>query len=312
MISLGLGLGARRPHTASEGTLRRRSLRKRLASAFAAFALAVPLACAAPLPGSEDKTLRVCDDPNNMPLSNAKGEGFQNRIAQLLADQLGWKLEYTFFPQRMGFVRNTLRARDKEHDRFKCDLIMGVPVGFELASATQPYYRSTYVMVFKRGRGLDDVKTPEDLLKIDPAKLKSLKFGLFQQTPPTDWLLRSKLIDQAVPYTQQSADPAEYPGQMITRELAQDKIDVAFVWGPIGGYFVKSARPGEYAVVPFKPEPSIQFDYPIAMGVRFGEKEWKAEVERLLTQNRGAIDRILLEYGVPLLDDKGEPMTAPR
>lgn len=286
---------------------------RRAAARLRAGAAALALACATPValaqfPGSADKTLRVCDDPNNMPLSNEKREGFQNKIAKLLADKLGWKVEYTFFPQRMGFIRNTLRAKEPNTDRYKCDLVMGVPVGFELAAATQPYYRSTYVMVFKRGKGLDGLASADDLLKLDPAKLKSLKLGAFQASPPTDWLLRNKLIDQATFYRLQSGDPEDFPGQIITRELAQDQIDVALVWGPIGGYFAKNAKAGEYAVVPFLPEEQIKFDYPIAMGVRFGEKEWKAEVERLLRDNRGEIEAILAEYGVPLLDDKGQPL----
>jgi quinoprotein dehydrogenase-associated probable ABC transporter substrate-binding protein len=276
-------------------------------------ALALALALAAPgaraqFPGSADKTLRVCDDPNNLPLSNDKREGFQNKIAALLAEKLGWKVEYTFFPQRMGFIRNTLRAREPNSDRYKCDLVMGVPVGFELAAATQPYYRSTYVMVFKRGKGLDGVKTPDDLLRLDPGTLKSLKLGAFQASPPTDWLLRNKLIDQATFFQLQSGDPAAFPGEIITRDLAGDRIDIAMVWGPIGGYFARTATPGDYVVVPFAAEESIKFDFPIAMGVRFGEKEWKAEVERLLRENRSEIDAILLDYGVPLVDDKGQPI----
>jgi quinoprotein dehydrogenase-associated probable ABC transporter substrate-binding protein len=276
-------------------------------------ALALALACLAPdalaqFPGSADKTLRVCDDPNNMPLSNDKAQGFQNKIAKLLADKLGWKVEYVYFPQRMGFIRNTLRAKEPNTDRYKCDLVMGVPVGFELAAATQPYYRSTYVMVFKSGRGLDDVKTPDDLLKLDAAKLKTLRLGAFQASPPTDWLLRNKLVDQATFYRMQSGDPEDFPGQIVTRELAGDQIDVAMLWGPIGGYFAKTAKAGEYRVVPFAHEDPIKFDYPIAMGVRFGEKEWKSEVERLLRENKGEIEAILVEYGVPLLDDQGQPL----
>lgn len=305
-----------KPAAARVQPVRPRGGRLARAALALALALAAPLAFAqpssagpaGPFPGSADKTLRVCDDPNNLPLSNEKGEGFQNRIAKLLADKLGWKLEFTFFPQRMGFIRNTLRAREPNTDRFKCDLVMSVPLGFELAATTQPYYRSTYVMVFKRGRGLDDLKAADDLLSLDPARLKPLKLGTFQASPPTDWLLRHKLIDQTTFYRLQSGDPEEFPGQIITRELAQDQIDVAMVWGPIGGYFAKRAKAGEYVVVPFKPDETIKFDYAIAMGVRFGEKEWKAEVERLLREHRGEIDAILLEYGVPLLDGKGEPV----
>ncbi|HXJ52605.1 MAG TPA: quinoprotein dehydrogenase-associated putative ABC transporter substrate-binding protein, partial [Burkholderiales bacterium] len=99
-----------------------------------------------------DKVLRVCEDPNNLPFSNRAGEGFENKIVELLAAELGWKLEYTWFPQRMGFIRNTLRNRDPDTDRFKCDLVPGVPVGFELAATTKPYYRSTYALAYVKGR----------------------------------------------------------------------------------------------------------------------------------------------------------------
>jgi len=107
-----------------------------------------------------DRVLRVCEDPNNLPFSNRAGEGFENKIAELLARELGWTLEYTWFPQRMGFIRNTLRGRDPDSNRFKCDLVLGVPVGFELASTTKPYYRSTYALVYAKGKGLDNVTVP--------------------------------------------------------------------------------------------------------------------------------------------------------
>lgn len=251
-----------------------------------------------------DKVLRVCADPNNLPLSNRKQEGYENKIAEVLAQDLGWKLEYTWFPQRMGFIRNTLRAKEASDERYKCDLVMGVPVGFELASTTKPYYRSTYALAYVKGRGLDSVKAPDDLLKLPPATLSKLKFGVFSQTPPTDWLLRNKLFDQAVSYQRQSGDPEQYPGEIVEKDLTSGKIDVAFAWGPIAGYFSKMAPQGNIVVVPFKPEPDIKFDYSIAMGVRFGEKDWKNTVEQAVDRNRGKIQGILAAYGVPLVDDK--------
>ena len=135
-------------------------------------------------PVGADRVLRVCQDPNNLPFSNRAGEGFENKIAELLARELGWKLEYTWFPQRMGFIRNTLRRRDPNSNRFACDLVMGVPVGFELASTTKPYYRSTYALAYVKGKGLDSVTAPGSLLRLEPAKLKSLKLGVFGQSPP--------------------------------------------------------------------------------------------------------------------------------
>jgi quinoprotein dehydrogenase-associated probable ABC transporter substrate-binding protein len=259
-------------------------------------------------PAGDDRVLRVCGDPNNLPFSNRAGQGFENKIAELLARELGWRLEYTWFPQRMGFIRNTLRARDPDSNRFKCDLVMGVPAGFELASTTKPYYRSTYALVYVKGKGLDSVTAPEGLLKVEPAKLKSLKLGVFGQSPTADWLLKHRLFDQAVSYQPQSGDPERYPGEIIEKDLVAGKVDVAFVWGPIAGYFAKNART-DLAVVPFAPSAEIQFDFRIAMGVRFGEREWKDRIERLIEANRSRIQAILAAYGVPQLDDAGRLMT---
>jgi len=270
----------------------------------AALLLSASSAFAQSGPGA-DKVLRVCEDPNNLPFSNRAGEGFENKIAELFAAELGWKLEYTWFPQRMGFIRNTLRGREPDSDRFKCDLVPGVPVGSELAATTKPYYRSTYALAYVKGKGLDGVKAPEDLIKLDPAKLKSLKLGVIGQTPPVDWVLKHGLFDQAVPYQIQSGDPEHYPGEIVEKDLVAGAIDVAFVWGPIAGYFAKRASAPGVVVVPFAPDPAIQFDFRIAMGVRFGEREWRDRVEQLIETNRGRIQAILASYGVPQLDDAG-------
>lgn len=272
------------------------------AAALASFAVAAHAQEGA---GAERKVLRVCADPNNLPFSHRNQEGFENKIAELFARDLGWGLDYTWFPQRIGFVRNTLRARDPASGNYKCDLVMGVPVGFELAFTTKPYYRSTYALVYAKGRGLDGVKTPDDLPRLEGARLKALKLGVFAQTPPVDWLLRHGLIGQAVFYQRMSGDPEDYPGEIIERDLASGGIDVAFVWGPIAGYFAKRLNSPQLAVVPFGRDPEIKFDYPIAMGVRFGEREWKAQVEQLIERNAPGIQAILKDYNVPLLDDQG-------
>jgi mxaJ protein len=281
-----------------------------VASALLLFPVAAPAQQAPPLVG-EDRVLRVCADPNNLPFSNRAGEGFENKLAELLARELGWTLEYTWFPQRMGFIRNTLRGRDPDSNRFKCDLVMGVPAGFELASTTKPYYRSTYALVYVKGKGLDSVAVPADLLSVEPARLKSLKLGVVGQTPPSDWLLKHRLFDQVVPYQPQSGDPERYPGEIVEKDLVAGTIDVAFVWGPIAGYFAKRAKSPPLAVVPFKPDPEIQFDFRIAMGVRFGEREWKERIERLIEANRPRIQAILAAYGVPQLDDQGRIIAVP-
>jgi quinoprotein dehydrogenase-associated probable ABC transporter substrate-binding protein len=255
---------------------------------------------------------RVCQEPNNLPFANVAGEGFENKIAELFARELGWKLEYTWFPQRMGFIRNTLRRRDPNTNQFACDLVMGVPAGFELASTTKPYYRSIYTLVYLKGKGLDSVQAPADLIKLEPAKLRALKLGVTGGTPPADWLLKYGLFNQVVSYQTQSGDPERYPGEIVEKDLAAGKIDVAFVWGPIAGYFAKNAAAG-MALVPFEPAPDIHFDFRIAMGVRFGEREWKDRIERLIEANRGPIQAILAAYGVPQLDEAGRLMqVAPR
>lgn len=153
-----------------------------------------------------DKVLRVCADPNNMPLSNQKQEGYENKIADLLAKELGWKLEYTWFPQRMGFIRNTLRARDPNSDVYKCDLVIGWATGAEMAATTKPYLRSTFAMVYVKGKGLDSITTPNDLLNLPPEQLAKLKLGAFAQSAPVDWLVRNGLTTQIVPYQTMNGD----------------------------------------------------------------------------------------------------------
>jgi mxaJ protein len=274
--------------------------------AFVTAALLASSTALAQAPSAAEGVLRVCADPNNLPLSHRNLEGYENKIAALLAQELGWKLEYTWFPQRMGFIRNTLRSREPGSDRFKCDLVIGVPVPFELAATTRPYYRSTYVMVFPKGKSLDSIAVPDDLLKLDPAQLRKLRFGIFGQTPPSDWLLKHGLMEQAVPFAPQSGDPGAYPGELIEKELASGRIDVAFAWGPIAGYYAQRARSPEMAAVPFPPSTEIRFDFPIAMGVRFGEKEWRERIDGLIAKNQEKINAILASYGVPLLDGEGK------
>ncbi|WP_042267884.1 substrate-binding domain-containing protein [Paraburkholderia heleia] len=266
----------------------------------------------AALPNNDgaDGVLRVCADPNNMPLSNDKGEGYENRIASQMASDFGYKLEYTYFPQRMGFVRHTLREKAPDTDRYKCDLIIGVPKGYDLTSTTQPYLRSTYAMVFTKRPELASINTPDDLLKLPPDELHKLRFGIFTQTPAVDWLLSHNLIDQAVSYRVQSGDPQDYPGQMIEKDLRAGNVDVVFLWGPIAGYFAR--RSGDTVkLVPFPSTPGIRFDYTISMGVRYGEKAWKDKIDQWIGANHDKIDNILASYQVPLLKPVDAPSAKP-
>jgi len=211
-------------------------------------------------------------------------------------------VSYYSFPQRMAFIRNTLRFKLPGQD-YPCDLVMGVPAGFDQVATTKPYYRSTYVMVFPKGKGLDAVKSSKDLLALPPQTLKSLRIGLYDRTPASEWLARHDLVEQGVPYHILNADPAQYPGEIIERDLAGGKIDVAIVWGPMGGFFASRVKQPLLQVAPMTPEPGIKFDYEMAMGVRYGEPQWKQQVEELIARLRPQIVDILKAYGVPLLDD---------
>jgi quinoprotein dehydrogenase-associated probable ABC transporter substrate-binding protein len=271
-------------------------------------AVAIALACvcgaapAQPADNPQPKALRVCQDPNNLPFSNTSGQGFENKIAELFAREMGVPLSYYSFPQRLAFIRNTLRFKLPDED-YPCDVVMGVPAGFDEVSVTKPYYRSTYVLVYAQGSGLDGVKSSNDLLQLPPEKLTKLRIGLYDRSPASQWLARHNLVDQGVPYRILNADPDQYPGEIIERDLAQGKLDAAVVWGPIGGYFAKRVRQRSLTVVPMIPEPGVKFDYAMAMGVRYGEPQWKARIEGLITKLRPQILNILKDYGVPLIDE---------
>jgi len=280
-------------------------LRRALCLSFA-LALVGGAAPAAAADGAPRKALRVCKDLANMPFTNASGEGFEDKIAALFAAQLGLPLETYSFPQRLGFIRNTLRFKLPGAD-YPCDLVMGVPAGFGQVLPTKAYYRSTYVLVLSSGKGLEAVKSEADFLALPREKLAALKIGVFDRSPASAWLDRHQLVDSGVPYRVMNANPDDYPGEMVERDLASGKIDVAVLWGPIGAYFARQAKGGELRVVPLASAPGVRFDYAMAMGVRFGEAAWKKQIEELIDQNQEQIDAILRDYGVPLLDEPATP-----
>jgi len=280
----------------------------RLAAAAAVGIACALLALGAPRAAAEEaparKAFRVCQDPNNLPFSSVKGEGYENKIAELFARDLGLPVEYYSFPQRMAFIRNTLRYKLPGED-YRCDIVMGVPAGFDQVSATKPYYRSTYALVFAKGRGMYAVKSADDFLKLDAQRLARLRIGIYDRTPASQWLAKHELVDRAVPYPIMNADPDQYPGEILEKDLASGKLDAAIVWGPIAGYFAKRVRTPSLAVVPLASEPGVRFDYSMAMGVRHGEREWKQQIETLIDKHRSKIAAILREYGVPLLEGDG-------
>jgi mxaJ protein len=274
----------------------------------AALGLVATLAVSPPGAAGERTAFRVCADPNYLPYSNRAAEGFENRIALMLAEDLGLPLEFAWFPQRMGFIRNTLRA-EREGGGHKCDVVMGVPDDFELTITTKPYYRSTYALVYVKGRGLDDVESIEDLLNMEPARLQKVRFGLAERNPGTVWLASHGMLDQLViAYASQLGDPGIQPGELEQRDLLQGRIDATIMWGPIAGYFAKRTKDVEIKMIPMPSEPGIKLDFAISAGVRFGEGDWKNQIEDLLTRNSSRIEALLREYKVPLVSKGGVPM----
>jgi mxaJ protein len=264
-------------------------------------------------PGA-DKVLRVCQDPNNLPFSNRSQAGFENKIAALFAQELGWKLETTWFPQRIGFIRNTLRAKEENSDRFKCDLVTGVPSGFDLAATTHPYYHSSYAVVYVKGRGngLDGIRDLDAVLALAPEQRRKLKFGMFTASPVIDWLLKNDLMGQVNWYQIQSGDSDQYPGEIIERDLSSGKIDLAVVWGPIAGYVARNTHAAPIVAVPLASRPGMKVDFEIAMGVRQGDKAFRERIDQLIAANQARIDAILAQYGVPLLDQQGRAVRVPQ
>jgi quinoprotein dehydrogenase-associated probable ABC transporter substrate-binding protein len=240
-----------------------------------------------------EHVLKVCADPNNLPFSNRRGEGFENKLAELIAKDLDAKVEYTWWAQRRGFFRNTLKAG-------ACDLVVGVPASFEMALTTSPYYRSSYVFVYREGGGLK-------LESFDDPQLKRLKIGVqmigddFANTPPAHALAARGIVDNVEGYTIYGDYSKENPPARILDEVAAGKIDVAVVWGPLAGYFAPKQRRA-LAVVPVKPEidrPFLPFVYDISMGVRRGDEALRDALESILRRRRAEIEKILDDYGVP-------------
>lgn len=281
------------------------SLRLCLLAACAAGAMHLPgksLAQAPPRPESpteiiDPTTLRVCSDPHNMPFSTDQREGFENKLAELLAARLGKGISYTWYPQAPGFVRNTLAAR-------KCDLIMSAPQGDDIVQVTNPYYRTAYALVFKKGSDLEGVETIED------PRLKGRHIGIVAGTPPADNMVRSGLMAGARSYPLVVDTRVDSSSEAMMHDLAAGEIDAGILWGPMAGYQAQHLGL-PMAVVPLVKETTgPRMAYRIAMGVRFSDQEWKRSLNRLIAQNQPAINKILLEFGVPLLDDNDRPITA--
>lgn len=258
---------------------------------------------AQPAVALERGVFRVCADPNNLPFSHKNLQGFENKLAGLWSERLGLQLEYTWFPQRMGFVRNTLRSKN-ERNEYKCDVVMGVAEGYDQLMTTKPYYRSTYALVYVKGRGLDEVQSGEDFLNLDDERKAGLRIGAFDKTPGPAWLSRHGMLEQMAPYQAMSGDPDYYPGKILEQALVEGAVDAAIVWGPIAGYFAQQAEKVEMVVIPLQSEPGVKFDFAISAGVRRGENDAKDRLERLMDETSGEIQALLESYNVPLLEER--------
>ena len=246
------------------------------------------------------RVLRVCSDPNNLPFSNRAGQGFENRLAELLAAELGAEVRYTWWAQRRGFVRNTLGAGE-------CDLVAGVPAGYEPVTTTRPYYRSTYVFVTR-----SDLTPPIE--SIDDARLRRLRIGVhlvgddYASTPPVTALARRGIVRNLHGYTIYGDYREPNPPARLIEAVARGDVDVALAWGPLAGYFAgRQAVP--LRVTPFRERddgPAAPFVFAIAMGVRHGDTVLARRVEAVLVRRRDEVRRILEAYGVPLVPETRE------
>ncbi|MGI9229179.1 MAG: quinoprotein dehydrogenase-associated putative ABC transporter substrate-binding protein [Gammaproteobacteria bacterium] len=252
--------------------------------------------------------LKVCADPFMLPFSNTKEQGFENKIAELFARKLGVSVQYEFFPQRMGFIRNTLRAEAESGPGYKCDLVINVPEAFELAATTEPYYTTSYVLIYAKGRGMDSATSPEMLGELSEKQGVNIKFGLVDRGPAQFWVAQHGLMGNIVPYQGQTGDARLNLGKKLIGDVLSGKIDATIAWGPSAGYFTgRGDAKGKLVVLPLRDDPEspyLKFEYSMAMGVRYGEKAWKDKVNELIRTNQDEIDAILTDYGVPLLPIK--------
>ena len=262
-------------------------------AALAAVLIIVCGACAAQ--SDRSRVLRVCADPNNLPYSNVAGEGFENRLAEVVADELDARIEYTWFAQRRGFVRNTLRAGE-------CDVIMGVPGSFELALVTRPYYRSTYMFVSRRDSGLD-------ITSFDDPRLRDVQIGVqvigddYTNSPPAHALANRGIVNNISGFSVIGDYREEAPPARIMDAVADGRVDIAVVWGPLAGWYAHT-RGLPVEMVPVQPQidlPFLPFVFDIAMGVRREDTALRDELDGVLARRAEEIDAILREYHVPVL-----------
>jgi quinoprotein dehydrogenase-associated probable ABC transporter substrate-binding protein len=277
------------------------SRKRRLARLAAASLLIVPML----VPEARAQTqgeilarteLRVCADPNDLPFSNDKGEGYENKTAELVGRELNLPVRFVFFPQVTGFVRNTLRTRS-------CDLIMGTVAGDDIVQTTSPYYYSDYVAVWAADKDFT-------FAGFDDPRLTTMRIGIVGATPPSDLLVRHDLMAHAKPYALTVDTRYESPAHEMIEDIVKGDVDLGLLWGPIAGYYIKrDALKLKLAPIPNEPG-APRMDYHIAMGVRANEPDWRRQINAVIQKRQAEITAILRDYGVPLLDEQGR-LTGP-
>ena len=240
--------------------------------------------------------LRVCADPNNMPFSNDKGQGFENKLAELIASRLDAKVSYVWFPEGSGLVPNTMGNES-------CDIVMGYAQGTGLIEDTNPYYYTSYVLVFRKGdaslAGVND---------LSDKRLLDKKIGIVAGTPPVSIMAINGLAANAKPFGAGAVPGATDPVAEIIAKIASGELDAGILWGPLAGYFAQRSK------VPLEVEPLAKEKlgprmlYGITLGIRPNAPEWKHTINKLIAENQSAINGILLDYGMPLLDAEGHPV----
>jgi quinoprotein dehydrogenase-associated probable ABC transporter substrate-binding protein len=237
--------------------------------------------------------LRVCADPNDLPYSNDRREGFENKIAEIIAKDLGRPLTYVWFPQVVGFVRNTLRKNE-------CDLVMGAVAGDEVMENTNTYYHSGYMLVSRADAGIETNS-------LGSPALADKKIGLVAATPPTALLLKHDLMDHVTSYSLVVDTRFDAPPHRMIQDILDGKLDVGVIWGPIAGYYIKHDHLPLKAVF-IAPEDNVRLDFRVAMGLRANEADWRRRVNQAIEHHRDEIARILAEYGIPQLDEQNQPI----
>lgn len=248
----------------------------------------------------DPRPLRVCADPNNLPYSNRQGEGFENQLASIVAGELGRPVAYTWWAQRRGFLRSTLKDS-------LCDLVMGVPSSMDMVRRTKPYYRSTYVFVTRRNRGLD-------LRSLDDTLLRHLRIGVsmvgddYASVPPAAAMIKRGLAKNLVSYSVYGDYSKPNPPARLIDAVRDGEVDVAMAWGPLAGYFAR-APDSSLVITPVTPQidlPFLPMTFDIAMGVRQGDSVFAARLDTIIDRRRGSIDSLLARYNVPRLDGRNK------